>query len=64
MTYTVTALYARNINMGADARLRFHSGHVHVRSETLNGPNRFVSDRVDVSKYVFGLSRELKERLP
>jgi hypothetical protein len=62
MTYTVT-LYARNINMGGNSRLRFHSGHVHVRSETLNGPNPFVSDRGDVTKYVFGLGRELRERL-
>lgn len=63
MTHTVTSLYARNINMGANSRLRFHSGNVHVRCETLNGPNRLVSDRANLERYVYGLSRELAGRV-
>lgn len=59
MTPTVQALYANDINIGRDGRLRFTSGGVHVKCKTLNGPSRF-SDLKLVEKYVGGLSREIR----
>lgn len=61
MTPTVQALYANDINIGKNGRLRFTSGGVHVRCKTLNGPSRF-SDKI-VEKYVSGLSREIRRNI-
>lgn len=57
MTPSVQGLYANAINMGENARLRFQSGGVHVRCNTLNGPNPFQAG-VNFYKYVKGLSLE------
>lgn len=62
MTPTVQALYANDINIGKNGRLRFTSGGVHVKCKTLNGPNRF-SDLKLVEKYVSGLSREIRRNV-
>jgi hypothetical protein len=59
MTPTVQALYASTITIGKKGCLRFTSGNVHVRASTLNGPNPFASDTIDL--YVHGLSREQRE---
>ena len=59
MTPTVEALYAHNVNIGKNGRLRFTSGGVHVRCKTVNGPNRLLV--TDVAKYVKALSREVRE---
>ncbi|RYZ81475.1 MAG: hypothetical protein EOP04_23915 [Proteobacteria bacterium] len=40
-TPTVGGLYARNINIGKEGRLRFTGGNVKVRCKELNGPSRF-----------------------
>jgi len=63
ITPTVQALYANDVTIGNNGRLRFTSGGVHVRSKTLNGPNLLTSATSAVfSKYVQGLSREMRER--
>jgi hypothetical protein len=62
MTPTVHAVYANDVNMGRNARFRFTSGGVHVRSRTLNGPS-LVLDSVSAvaAKGLRGLARETKE---
>lgn len=56
-TPTVKALYARDITIGKEGRLRFLSGSVKVRCRNLNGtPSDFVH------KFVPGLAQEFVRR--
>ena len=62
MTPAVQALYANDINIGSNGRLRFASGGVHVRCRTLNGPARpIMAGITDIDRYVHGLARERRE---
>jgi hypothetical protein len=61
MTPTGRGLYVNDITIGSFGTLRFTSGAVHVRCNTLNGPNRFTNTSTTVEKigrYILGLSKE------
>lgn len=62
MTPTVQALYANDVNIGRNGRLRFTGGGVYVRSRTLNGPS-LVAEALatPASNYIRGLARETRE---
>ena len=61
MTAAVRGLYAHDITIGSFGTLRFTSGAVHVKCNTLNGPSPFTSSTTTlerIGKYITGLSRE------
>jgi hypothetical protein len=62
MTPTVQALYANEITIGNQGVFRFTSGGVHVRCNVLNGPRRVFSEVRDITKYMTGLTREVRWR--
>jgi hypothetical protein len=62
MTPTVHALYANDISIGQNGWLRFQSGGVHVRCNSLNGPSLpLAAGMSKIDKYVQGLALEARE---